>query len=570
MTYQNQIADYDTVWVRVQNSNGCHRVAQIDLDVVPSSAVVNGFLNHFYQCDDGVDTRDGIATFDFSSTTVAIQNLFAPLTIDVLYYETEDEANQGLVADQLDSSNYNNTSQDQLIWVQIVSDSGSDCLAKGQYVQLHVESLPVANAPTTIMKQCDDDQDGFFPFDTSTITGEILNGQNLADVTITYFNEDGSLISGVVNSALPNPFATNSQTIDIVVTNNATNDPDGACNEATTLTFIVDILPINEVQPIAAVCEDDPDDGMLIATFDTSNLEASINAQVGMDITYLDATGNTLKDIDGNVIVSPFPNSFVTQTQTITIVVVNPQNTSCPQSKTVDFIVNPRPVFDVIKEDFVCQNLLPKSISIENSQGNYTYQWFNSLGDLLMSGATLSLDETNSVDITISGVQYSVIATDIATNCTGFRKFLLKKSSIATLLDENVVTIEFNSPDNSIRIDTSNLGDGVYEFALEHDSDSRSFQDDPVFTNLLGGVYTLLINDENGCGEISKQIFLLDYPKFFTPNNDGQNDVWSLTGVDSSNFTASPIQIYDRFGKVVATINPIQGQGWDGLYNNEM
>jgi len=570
LTYQNQVADFDTVWVRVENSDGCYRVAQVNLDVVPSSAVINGFIRHFYQCDDGADTRDGFATFNFSSVTNDIKALFTPLTIDVLYYETENEANQGLVADQLDPTNYDNISQDQLIWVQIVSDSGSDCLAKGQYVQLHVESLPVANIPTTAMKQCDDSYDGIFPFDTSMIRDEILKGQSLSDVTITYFNEDGSPVAGVVNSALPNPFGTNSQTITIVVTNNVTNDPDGTCSDSTTLTFTVDALPRNEVQSIAAMCEDDPDDGMLIATFDTSNLEASINAQAGMDITYLDANGNPLKDSDGNFIISPFPNSFVTQTQTITVVVTNPQNTSCPQSKTVDFIVNSRPVFDIAKEDVVCQNLLPKRIAADNAQGNYTYQWFNSTGDLLMSGATLNLDAINSVDITRNGVEYSVVATDVVTNCTGVRKFVLKKSSIATLTDEDVVTIEFNSPDNSITIDTSNLGEGDYEFALDHASDSRSFQDDPTFSNLLGGVYTLLINDKNGCGQISKQVFLLDYPKFFTPNNDGQNDVWKLTGVDSSSFTASPIQIYDRFGKVVAIINPTQREGWDGLYNNEM
>ena len=142
----------DTVWVRVETTDGCHRVAQVNLDVNPSSAVMNGFVTReFSQCDDGADNRDGIATFDFSSVTTDIQTLFAPLAVDVFYYETEAQANQGLVADQLDATNYDNTSQDQLVWVQIVSDFGSDCLAKGQYVELHVESLPTATMPTTVM-----------------------------------------------------------------------------------------------------------------------------------------------------------------------------------------------------------------------------------------------------------------------------------------------------------------------------------------------------------------------------------------------------------------------------------
>ncbi|MFT4684175.1 MAG: gliding motility-associated-like protein, partial [Flavobacteriales bacterium] len=82
--------------------------------------------------------------------------------------------------------------------------------------------------------------------------------------------------------------------------------------------------------------------------------------------------------------------------------------------------------------------------------------------------------------------------------------------------------------------------------------------------------YTLKINDKNECGEFSKEIVLLDYPKFLTPNNDGYNDLWQLIGLDTAAFTISPIQIYDRFGKIVAIVNPIQGEGWDGLYKNEM
>jgi gliding motility-associated-like protein len=428
--------------------------------------------------------------------------------------------------------------------------------------------------PTTVMKECDDDGDGAFPFDVSTITSEVLNGQSLADVTITYFNVDGTQITGVVNSSLPNPFTTHSQTIDIVVTINTPNDPDGACSEATTLTFVVDASPTNNVQPIPAACETDPEDGLLIATFDTSNIESSINAQAGMDITYLDSNGDPLQDMDGNLIVSPFPNSFTTETQIITVVVTNPANTTCPASVDIDFTVNPRPVFDDLDEEIVCANLLPHTITIENPDAsNYDYEWFNASDATGTSIGNSQILEINSLlidDITPQGVVYSVKVTNPTTGCERIKNVNLKKSSIATLLDTDIVTIEFNSPSNSIEIITTNLGFGDYEYALEHDADARPWQDEPIFTDLQGGMYTVLISDKNGCGEIFKVLFLLDYPKFLTPNNDGINDYWQLIGLESTTYTVSPIQIFDRFGKIVAIIDPIKGQGWDGFYNNEM
>ncbi len=569
MAYPNQIAGFDTVWVRVETNDGCHRVAQIDLDVNPSSAVMNGFTTKmFAQCDDGTDNRDEVATFDFSSVTTDIQNLFSPLTVDVLYYETEAQANQGLAVDQLNASNYDNTSQDQLIWVQIVSAFGSDCLAKGEFVQLHVEALPIANAPTTVMKECDDDQDGLFPFDTSTITSEILNGQNLTDVSITYFNQDGTPVTGVVNSQLPNPFLTASQTIDIIVTNNITNDPDGACTDATTLNFTVDILPINEVQQLFTECETDPDDGLLITTFDTSNLETSINAQVGMDITYLDATGSPLLDNSGNQITSPFPTSFISESQTITVIVTNPANTTCPQVKTVDFIVNPLPEFDLDTElQVVCENILPHDIVIENPVDNYNYEWFDPSGNSISTNQILTF--TDSSLLTSEGAVFTVTATNPTTFCQRTKEITIRKSSIANITQDDITSVVFSSPNNAIEILTDNLGSGDYEFSLEHTSDDHPWQDDPIFTNLIGGVYIVLIRDKNGCGQTSLEVVLLDFPKFFTPNNDGYNDYWQLIGLENTKYIPSTIAIYDRFGKLVAQINPT-GKGWNGFYNGKL
>ena len=54
------------------------------------------------------------------------------------------------------------------------------------------------------------------------------------------------------------------------------------------------------------------------------------------------------------------------------------------------------------------------------------------------------------------------------------------------------------------------------------------------------------------------------YPHFFTPNDDGYNDFWSI-----KNASFEPdfkVFIYDRYGKLI-TFFKSNSAGWDGNYN---
>ena len=44
-------------------------------------------------------------------------------------------------------------------------------------------------------------------------------------------------------------------------------------------------------------------------------------------------------------------------------------------------------------------------------------------------------------------------------------------------------------------------------------------------------------------------------PNFFTPNNDGYNDVWEIKGVVSGDYIFSSISIFNRFGKLLKNMN---------------
>ena len=73
-------------------------------------------------------------------------------------------------------------------------------------------------------------------------------------------------------------------------------------------------------------------------------------------------------------------------------------------------------------------------------------------------------------------------------------------------------------------------------------------------------MYTVYV--ENFCGKRSKEIFVLDYPKYFTPNGDGYNDVWKIPYLQNQNRRAQ-VHIFDRYGKLVFS-GTGDNDGWDG------
>jgi gliding motility-associated-like protein len=65
------------------------------------------------------------------------------------------------------------------------------------------------------------------------------------------------------------------------------------------------------------------------------------------------------------------------------------------------------------------------------------------------------------------------------------------------------------------------------------------------------------------------QIFMefvdIEIPNFFTPDGDGMNDFWSPENIEA--FPQILIEIYDRYGRVVAEVNA--ANAWDGTYNGK-
>ncbi|WP_026776523.1 T9SS type B sorting domain-containing protein [Polaribacter sp. Hel_I_88] len=543
--YENKTVSTGKIWARVENSTGCFEISEVNL-FVSTTQIPSTLLNSFYQCDDGTNTTDGIATFDFSSVTADIQNIF-PVNqqLEITYYKNELDA----LAEEnpiTDISNYQNIGypNQQNIYIRVDSKVDNACLGLGAHISLNVEKMPIAN-PVIINPECDNDRDGVFSFDTSTIQSTIIGNQT--NVVVTYFDENDEELS----SPLPNPFVTASQKITAKIENINSKDLDGKCSDTNVIEFLVNTVPIANTIAPQEECDTDFDG---LVGFNTTTIQSEIiGSQTNLIVRYFDENNVELS--------SPLPNPFYTTSQTIKVRLENPLYDVCFEETTVDFIVREKPTVNLIAEDIICiTNNSNLEIKVDNPNPNFSYTWRDENGTVVGNSSATNIQK---------GGVYKVIATS-QYGCNSEEEQIVINESSISYITINDIEVQDDSDNNFIKINTNNLGLGDYEFRLLDANNNILFdyQNEPIFENLGGGVYNLEVNDNNNCGSIPFEIALISFPNFFTPNGDGNNDFWQIKGIDKSYYKSGTINIFNRYGKQIATFT-IDDIGWDGTYNGK-
>lgn len=111
-------------------------------------------------------------------------------------------------------------------------------------------------------------------------------------------------------------------------------------------------------------------------------------------------------------------------------------------------------------------------------------------------------------------------------------------------------------------------GFGQYLYQLEYPNGELSaLQSSNTFEGIPTGEYYVNIFDNFGnCSQTRiGPIYIINYPNYFTPNNDGVNDYWNIFDISYQN---ASISIFDRQGKFLKQIYTID-EGWDGTYNGK-
>ncbi|WP_196892766.1 T9SS type B sorting domain-containing protein [Aureivirga marina] len=195
-----------------------------------------------------------------------------------------------------------------------------------------------------------------------------------------------------------------------------------------------------------------------------------------------------------------------------------------------------------IEDQLICEEF--EEIYLEAPQGFDHYLWSD--------GKTTYYNTFNQVG------EYSLtIWNDGEITCEVTKNFTINYAPKAVV--KNIEIKEWSYDKNVIKVNLENEENGFFEYSL----DNYNFQTENIFKNLKYGNYTIFIKNENNC-IIEKEVVLLDYPKYFSPNNDGIHDYWNIHNVENSK--KSKIYIFDRFGKIITEVYT-RGKGWNGKKN---
>lgn len=435
----------------------------------------------------------------------------------------------------------------------VLASANSCVTGQRTIITATVNPLPIIQSATEF-KNCDVDGivDGFTDFNLNEVTSELTN--NDASLTVTYhLNASDANTSSSANPINPVPF--NNATASTVY---ARVQNTFGCFSVSTVKLSVSstLLPSGFNYELSACDRDANADGFFAFNLTQASTVFINKLPAGqpLSIHYF----RTLDDaqLEQNEIT---PTNYINETKDSQILFVRIENENDGNcfgiGPFLTLTVQQIPQFDVNPTAIVCLNLPPITLETFNPKGNYTYQWTDG------TGAVISNDP--SAEVSTAGI-YTVIATSLS--CESFPKTVtVSASDIATITMNDIAVVD-DSDNNSITVKNTNLGLGDYEFSL--DMPFGPFQEETYFENLLPGTYILYVSDKNSCGVAALDIAILGFPKFFTPNDDGQNDTWKVLGNDNNNIQIAAIYIFDRFGKLVAEVD-LNGEGWDGFYNGE-
>lgn len=282
----------------------------------------------------------------------------------------------------------------------------------------------------------------------------------------------------------------------------------------TLVTATINALPVTQFITPTTICQNT-----------STTLTASTTAGI---INWYDSATSNVPLSTGNTFTTP-------NLSTTTIYYFEALNNNCTSIRTaitIQVSTAPNVQDEVVG---ICENT---GVTIHAGISNATYLW--------STGAT-----TQTIIIWDAGT-YTVEITN-SFGCSATKTItatLYPLPRFDTVLVEN----------DQITIVPLNTGD------FEYSIDGVTYFSSPQFTITEGGLYTAYIREIHDCGYRSKDFVVVSIPNYFTPNNDGTNDFWSVKGAQY--YPKATTVIFDRHGQLITTLRQ-NNLLWDGTFNNE-
>ncbi|WGK65541.1 choice-of-anchor L domain-containing protein [Croceiramulus getboli] len=170
----------------------------------------------------------------------------------------------------------------------------------------------------------------------------------------------------------------------------------------------------------------------------------------------------------------------------------------------------------------------------------------------------------------VGGEQTIYVRVDnpMSTECDpAFTEFVIRSGIPPETLTVEVAQASFTPGGRYTVIATATpaANEGVYTYSL--DDPNGPYQNSPVFEGVGPGTHVIYARNSEDCGLTASAPFtILDFIRYFTPNNDGFHDTWNILGLEETGNSNARIFIFDRYGKLIKQLIP-NSPGWDGTYN---
>lgn len=231
---------------------------------------------------------------------------------------------------------------------------------------------------------------------------------------------------------------------------------------------------------------------------------------------------------------------------------VTASNSGCARTYQVSVKVDEALEGDLTGVTTICEG--NKTTLSADSYEATTYAW--SLGD-----ETVATTATTTVSPEATST-YKVDVTRGACTATDEIKVVVTTHPIILSMDSAGIR------DRQIVMEP-NRGSGVFTYWIDDDVTHKTTN--TMITDLTFASHVIHVVDENGCG--SDFQFTLDppeifIPSYFSPNGDGIHDHW-IIGNLAETYPNAVVNIFDRYGKLMAQYLGAKSDGWDGTYQGK-
>jgi len=546
--YRNSTPNNQRIYVRVDGtiSNDCQGFGDFEITVNPIPK--KNEITDLIIC--------GITTAEFDLTDSESQIINGQSNVNVLFYETINNRNLGIPI--TNPNNY--ISGEKTIYVKSFFSTTNGCSNNDLQFDLKLDNLNL-QVPLAINK-CNIAIDT--AYDLTICEDEIANNDINGDDILTYQYFENNLALSA-DTPISNPKNYINTALNNTITIKVINQ--NSCEATTTLTLLTTLFAdINTALPTLEEC-DTGNDGF--ETFNLTQIESEIIRGTGQPIKnflfkYYLLESEALEASQNQIInTNSFQNS-VASTQTI-FTRVEQFDGGC--SKVVSFTIktNPKPVITLSDQYVFCRDSDNSLIFSDNKTSlpqlpidtklleiNYSFKWFKGL----ITDNSKILNSTTPEYLPTEPGIYTVEVTNTTTGCSSVATTEVITSTIAKKITLTEKSDLFS--DNKI-IEINVEGQGDYEYS----TDNETWQSNNRFSKIRIGESTFYVRDIYNCAMLSEKIEIVNYPRFFTPNNDGFNDTWNING--SQKVFISTIQIFNRYGKLLKQLLP-NSSPWDGTY----